>query len=189
MGDPSSGGNTKYGVIGLLFLIAAAGGIWFAMSSPTPPQTPRPEPPPRRSTKLVEPELFIPEPEPDAAVPDAGPRIRYVTRYVGGGDWECAGELDRAAAQQIIAQNRTQVRNCYERRLKVNNTLEGTLRLQLRIGPNGEVTGTRTSGGSLNDPDVFSCVRRLADRWRFPQPRGGRCAVVDAPFALRPLRE
>ncbi|TPW00887.1 MAG: hypothetical protein FD124_3870, partial [Alphaproteobacteria bacterium] len=41
-------------------------------------------------------------------------------------------------------------------------------------------------GGSLNDKEVFACVRRLAETWRFPPPSGGACAVVAAPFQFSP---
>src|SRR5690349_10213996 len=75
-----------------------------------------------RPTSLGDEDLFIPEPEVDAGpLTDAGgPRIRYVTRYEGGGgggNWNCSGDIPVAAVQSTIAENRLQFRNCYERRL------------------------------------------------------------------------
>lgn len=186
---PPQGGNAKYLVIGLL-LLAGAAGIWFAMKSGEKEQRAAAVSPDagviERSTALVEPELVIPDPEPDAGPPiDAGPPpTKVVYRYVRG-DWECSGSIPAAQARRVINENRRQVRNCYERQLKTNHTLQGTLNLQLRVGGNGEVTGARV-GGSLRDPAVFSCVRNLASSWRFPVPTGGNCAVINAPFQMTP---
>jgi len=185
---PSSSSNVKYGVIGLL-LIAAAAGIWFAMklgdgegevaASPDAGVI-------ERSTALTENALEIPDPEPDAGPQiDAGPpRKRIVYRYVRG-DWECSGNIPAVEARAVIAENRRQVRNCYERQLKTNHTLSGSLSLHLKVGANGQVQATQV-GGSLRDPSVFSCVRNLAQSWRFPSPTGGNCAVISAPFNLTP---
>jgi hypothetical protein len=142
-----------------------------------------------RQTSLVDDDLIIPEPEVDAGpAVDAGPpRIRYVTRYVGGGgSWDCSGSIDTTAAQNALAAYNLQFRNCYERRLKVNNRLEGRLTVQVRVGRTGAVSAVRT-GGSLNDAQVLSCVRGIAQRITFPNPTGG-CAVVSAPFNFTPRR-
>jgi hypothetical protein len=201
----SGGGNAKYAVIGLL-LIAAAVGVWFAMKNvETPPPPPPPDAGLRPSTALVENDLVIPDPEPDAGpIVDAGAPgtctttadcnpgarcvqghcTRFTTRYVAG-DWECGGNLSPAQAQGVIAENRRQVRNCYERRLKVNHTLQGNLSLRLKINAAGAVEATSV-GGSLGDPEVFACVRNLASTWRFPTPQGGSCAVVSVPFNFSP---
>lgn len=186
---PPSGGNVKYAVIGLL-LLAAAGGVWFAMKSGKGgegvAEVPDAGPSLERSTSLAEQALVIPDPEPDAGPEiDAGPpRKRIVYRYERG-TWECSGEVDAAAARRVINQNRRQVRNCYERQLKTNHTLSGSLNLQLKIGRDGSVQGARV-GGSLRDPAVFACVRQLAQSWTFPAPTGGNCAVISAPFNMTP---
>ena len=184
---PQSSGNVKYGIIGLL-LIAAAGGVWFAMNmggDEAPPALPDAGVV-ERPTAIAESALVIPDPEPDAGPQiDAGPpRKRIVYRYVAG-DWECSGAIPAAAAQAVINENRRQVRNCYERQLKTNHTLAGNLSLRVRVGQNGQVTAA-AAGGSLRDPAVFSCVQNLARSWRFPAPTGGNCAVISAPFNLTP---
>ena len=190
---PTGGSNLKYGIIGGV-LIVAAFAVWFGMrgcEEPAPP--PVQELPDAgtvvRSTALVDDDLIIPEPEPDAGpAVDAGRRIRYVTHYVGGGggNCSCSGNIDAAAARRALSQYNLQFRNCYERRLKVNNTLEGRVSLQMRVGRNGAVSGVRT-GGSLRDAQVLSCVRNIAQRISFPHPSGG-CAVVSAPFNFTPRR-
>ena len=113
-----------------------------------------------------------------------GPRriIRYVTV---GGNWDCSGDIPVAPIRSVVAENNSQVRNCYERRLKVKNTLQGSVTVSLRVGNTGNVTATQV-GGSLNDNETFSCIRSLADHWHFPNPSGGACAVVRVPFNLTP---
>lgn len=176
-------------VLGLL-LLAGAAGIWFAMKSADDKGGEVAEVPSdagviERSTALAEPELVIPDPEPDAGPQDAGqPRKRVVYRYVRG-NWDCSGSIPAAEAQRVIAENRRQVRNCYERQLKTNHSLQGSVSLNLKIGRDGRVAGTQV-GGSLRDPAVFSCVRNLAQQWRFPAPTGGSCAVLAAPFSFTP---
>ncbi|MGE0790729.1 MAG: AgmX/PglI C-terminal domain-containing protein [Sandaracinaceae bacterium] len=189
---PSGGGNLKYAAIGV-GLLGAAAAVWFGMQSceqppPDPVATAMPDAgPPLDRGPTVDDDIYIPEPEPDAGpVVDAGgPRIRYVTRYVGGGgSWDCSGTLDQASASRALSANRLQFRNCYERRLKVNNQLEGDVTLQVRVGRDGAVTGVQT-GGSLRDPQVLSCIRAIAQRIHFPNAQGG-CAVAATTLHLTP---
>lgn len=185
------GGNLKYGIIGVV-LIGATIAVWFGMKGceeDPPPVVEAPVPDAGvvdRSTALADDDLFIPEVEPDAGPPpDAGRRVRYVTRFVGGrGNWSCSGQLDPSAARAALSQHNLQFRNCYERRLKVNQTLEGRVNVQMRVGRNGRVTAVR-AGGTLRDAQVLSCVRNVAQRIQFPAPTGG-CAVVAAPFNFTP---
>jgi hypothetical protein len=186
-----TGGNAKYAIIGAV-LLGAAILIWFLMQNCG--QEPIAEGPAAMpdagpiNTGPTEPELYIPPPEPDAGpVPDAGPRhtkIIYRTRYIAG-DWECSGDIPAARIQAVVAENRRQVRNCYERALKRNNQLQGSLTLSMKIGRDGNVEATRV-GGNLGDQEVFACVRTIASQWRFPVPAGGACAVVRAPFSFTP---
>jgi TonB family protein len=101
------------------------------------------------------------------------------------GEWDCDGDLTRSALQTVIDNNRAQVRNCYERRLKVNNVLQGDLKLKIKVGSNGQIAAAAVAG-SLKDNEVFGCVRALAQKWTFPPPTGGGCAVVQVPFQFSP---
>ncbi|HEY8430674.1 MAG TPA: AgmX/PglI C-terminal domain-containing protein [Sandaracinaceae bacterium] len=190
---PAAGGNLKYVIIGVVLLVAA-GAVWLGMDACEPePSRPIAQvtqdagAPVERGGALADDDLIIPVPEPDAGPPrpDAGPRIRYVTRYVGGGNWDCSGSIPPAAARAALAQYNLQFRNCYERRLKVNNRLEGRVNVRMRVDRSGAVSAVAV-GGTLNDSEVLSCVRGIANRIRFPAPTGGSCAVVQAPFNFTP---
>jgi len=178
----------KYGILGLLLLLGAVAMYWFMRPAPPPPpvavETPHDagviHPPP-----AFAPDIEIPEEQPDTGVPDAAP-VRHRIVYVDRRDsWDCSGNIPVAAVRTVISQERRQVRNCYERRLKVNNTLQGNVNVRVRVSANGSVSAVQV-GGSLHDRDVFSCVRSLANHWSFPAPSGGRCAVIAAPFSLTP---
>lgn len=185
---PPTSGGAKYAIIGIL-LFGSAVGIYIATmpDEPTEPVAAGPldaAPPPQRSQQF-QPEFVIPDEEPDAGEPDAEPvkrRIVYVDRR---SRWDCSGDIPAAAAREVIRENQRQVRNCYERRLKVDSTIQGRLNVRVKIGSSGSVSAVRVSG-SLRDGEVSSCVRSLARRWNFPSPTGGNCAVLDAPFNLTP---
>lgn len=185
-----SSGNLKYAVIGIVLLLAAIG-VWCA-TRPKDEQSDQRAQGPQDAGVVDRPiqdtVLEMPEEEPDSGPPiDAGRRVRIVYRYVGG-NWDCSGEIPRERAQTVIAGYRRQIRNCYERVLKVHNTLQGNMTLHVKVGQGGRVVATQV-GGSLGDNNVFTCVRTVASTMQFPAPTGGNCAVVSAPFSFTPRAE
>ena len=190
---PSSGGGIKYALLGLL-LIAGSCGIYLLSSgddeeAPEEPVAAMPDlGPPARSTGY-EPTIELPdelpeEPEePEVVAMEETPRATMMSTGMRTAR-ACTGTLDRRRVAGVIAGYRPQVRSCYERGLKANNLLQGTLNVRRKIQPNGSVTNVRV-GGSLRDNDVFACVRRIASNWRFPAPEGG-CAELSQPFNLTP---
>lgn len=192
---PKSGGNLKYALLGLLFLGAAAG-LWTILGdapAPAPAPVPVATAEVARTNPMAEPELVVePEPEPEPPTPEEPAHAAVPRKKKEGeapapiGGWNCAGEIDVGQVRGVIDANHVQVRTCYERRLKVNNVLQGSLRLQVKVNASGAVAQTAV-GGSLNDKEVYACVRRLAEQWRFPPPSGGNCAVVAAPFQFSPV--
>jgi len=178
----------KYGLIALLLLLAA-GGLWFFLKSDdseSHPEVvePAPEPPTR--------EQFAPEieiPEEDSGLGVAEDETPAERPHRGSGtrpeDWECNGKIAAAELTAVIkGQPSKQVQTCYERRLKDNNLLQGSMKVLLTIGASGSVRAVSVSG-SLNDPQVYSCVKRVAKTWKFPKPQGG-CVRTEAPFQMMP---
>jgi hypothetical protein len=194
-GKSQGGGNLKY-ILGGLLLLGGAAAVVFVLRQPAaPPHAPAIEAPPpappenaERVNPMAQPELILDD------VKDAGKPTEAVAAADKGkaqkprearDEWDCDGDLSRTALQTVIDSNRAQVRNCYERRLKVNNVLQGDLNLKIKIGSNGQIAAASV-GGSLHDQEVFGCVRSLAQRWSFPPPSGGTCAVVQVPFQFSP---
>jgi hypothetical protein len=189
---PPQGGGARYAIIGVA--LAAAALLAYCLLQPPAPTTPLQAGPAdagviERSTALVEDDMFIPDPEPDAGpLPDAWsapePTTHHTT-HVAAGSWDCTGEIDSAAIRRVFEQYNPQIRNCYERGLKGNPMLQGSMTLQIKVGASGSVEGTQV-GGSLRDRDVFSCVRQISQRMQFPRVSGGACAVVQVPYSFTP---
>lgn len=179
------GGGTRYAVIGLLLFASAAGLYFLTKPKPAEQQVAAPvvaapaTPPP-----VVNDDFEIAEEVPDAGTPEAATAERRPQGTGGGGDWSCSGEIASAQAASTFRSHAGEVRQCYERKLRTDPMLQGTLSVRLKIGTGGTVQGVQV-GGSLRDSDVVACVRERARTWRFPGPAGG-CAVIAAPFSLQP---
>lgn len=192
---PPTRGTARYLALAAVLLLLGGGILWWLAGSGDDGAGTEAEAPsePDGGTKAPQPQLGASELLLPDDIPDAGPgedetdeepaaQQRTVRR---ARSWDCTGDIDRAAAARVISQNRRQVRACYERALKQNNMLQGKLNVEVRIAASGKVDGVRFSG-SLRDPEVRSCVRRLTRSWQFPAPGGRRCAVVSVPFDLTP---
>lgn len=187
------GGGAKYAIVGVA-LFAIAGLVWCATKDDGDTAGPAVQTEvdaglTERSTALVDSDLDIPELEPDAGPPpDSGQVATKVRPPREVRSWDsCTGDIEQTAARRVMAEHNAQIRNCYERQLKQNPSLEGTMSLTLRVGADGRVDGTQV-GGTLRDRDVFACVRTVASHMRFPPPGGRDCAVVQVPFSFSPRR-
>lgn len=176
----------KYIVIALLLLLGA-GALWFFVKTDgSESEVEVVQPTPDASVR----EQFAPEIEiPEQEAPDGGPDDASVAKTMqpspSPADWECYGTIDEAAVLNVInGQPRKQVQTCYERRLKDDNLLQGSMKVLLTIGASGNVR-TVSVDGSLDDPMVFACVRRVAKTWKFPEPKGG-CVRIAVPFQMTP---
>ncbi|MEM6956041.1 MAG: AgmX/PglI C-terminal domain-containing protein [Myxococcota bacterium] len=188
---PTSSGAT-YGIVGLLLVLGAVGLYCSSAEEETPEPTPvaDPEPEPQRSNQF---QANIEIPEEDLGVEmgeeeetgPAEPETPTMMSTMRRPPRECSGNLDVAAVQRVVRSQQSSVRGCYERRLKQNNLLQGTVNVSLVIGTDGKPSQVSVRG-SLRDNEVFGCVRRLARNWEFPRPTGNSCARVNAPFNLTP---
>lgn len=190
---PPGGGNGKYVIGGVLLLLGAiAVAVFLSQKSraPGPAQTPPTPAAPEEVTRvnpLAQPELILEDEPEDAGAeePEEEPKAKKPRNAPRRDSWECSGDLDRGALQKVVREHRQQVRTCYERRLKVNNLLQGDVSLKIKVGANGKVSAVAASG-SLNDSEVLSCMKRQAQSWRFSVPTGGNCAVIAVPFQFSP---
>jgi hypothetical protein len=182
--------NLKYLISGLICLVGAAG-LWMFVQmerkeEPPPPKKVVVPEAPKRVNPLAQQEFVIEEEEKpeEPEEPEPKPKQRTVQR----GPWECSGDLPSKEIRKVVATNRRQVQTCYERGLKRDNVLQGSLDLKLKVNSTGKIVATAIAG-TLRDNDVFSCVRSLAEGWIFPEPRGDDCAVLQIPFRFAPAAE
>jgi outer membrane biosynthesis protein TonB len=96
--------------------------------------------------------------------------------------WE--GTIDREAVRRVIRSILAQIKNCYERQLRVNSQLEGKVVIQFEIGAQGRVDIAKTRSTTLNDTMTEACVAARIKEARFPEPPPGSIAVVDYPFVF-----
>lgn len=186
---PIKKNDGKYALVALLLLLAAGALWWFVKSEDSEPSAevaePAPEPPPRE--QFAQP-IEIPE-QPAAAQPTEAPpqpkKQPGEATWTPPSEWDCRGTLEASQIRDVInGPPRKQVQTCYERSLKDNNLLQGTMKVLLTIGGSGEVRAVSIRG-SLNDPQVYACVKRVAKTWKFPKPQGG-CVRTEVPFQMTP---
>ena len=174
-----------------MLLLLAAVLLWFFVRDCRSD----PEPAPVEAAPEAEPRAqFAPEieiPEEDAGLdsdglekekPSSEPAKSAQTRPA---DWICNGTISASELSQVIrGQPSKQVQTCYERGLKDNNLLQGSMKVLLTIGASGAVKAVSVSG-SLNDQQVYNCVKRVAKTWKFPKPENG-CVRTEVPFQMMP---
>ena len=187
---PLKRNDGKFGIIALVLLLVA-GVLWFLVRDCK--SGPEAEPAQTDPEVEVEPRAqFAPEieiSEDDAGLgageeekPEPKPRESAQTRPA---DWICNGTIAAAQLSQVIrGQPSKQVQTCYERRLKDDNLLQGSMKVLLTIGASGSVRAVSVSG-SLNDPQIYNCVKRVAKTWKFPKPENG-CVRTEVPFQMMP---
>jgi hypothetical protein len=99
---PSSRGNLKYVLIGLLFLVGAIALVMLAGDGDNPAPAPAPPPEVQRVNPMEQPELDLEEPTPEEPVAEEPPAKTKPRRV--GGEWECSGDLPNA--RKVVDENR-----------------------------------------------------------------------------------
>lgn len=88
------------------------------------------------------------------------------------------GVIDPKAVNAYIKAHFSQVKGCYERRLKVKPFLQGKVDLNIAISASGKVTGVKVNSDTVRDAAMLSCVKSTVRGWRFPKPEGGRVVIA-----------
>jgi TonB family protein len=94
------------------------------------------------------------------------------------------GTMNVNAVAQTIRRGMSAVRTCYQRGLKRNPDLAGKITIRLNVNTMGKVTSVVVDSDTLGDPQVASCIKNYARRWRFPPPDGGS-AEIAVPFNFK----
>lgn len=107
----------------------------------------------------------------------AGPKAAMpgVSSSVAGGN------ISNAA--KVVAAMRAAFRACYQRGLDQNPDSQGSIKMAIRVGPGGEVTGVSATPSGNLPPSVIDCVTARARRAQFDPPEGG-AATVQVPVTF-----
>ena len=180
---PLKTNDRKYVLLALLLLLAALGLWFFVGREEAAPSSVLEEPPEAPNREQFAPDIEIPEEDAGAEQERASKRRR--PSQPKPADAECFGTLAPSQIARVInGQPRKQVQACYERRLKDDNLLQGSMTVLITIGPAGAVSDVSVSG-TLRDRQVYGCVKRVAKTWKFPKPQGG-CVQTAVPFQMTP---
>jgi len=193
MNERNFQGSSKGGNNGILFLLAGgvilltvAGFVYFRRNNDSSKSASKPpvvEAPAMQLTPLViadkaKPRVLMSE---DSGVEDdlllkddenkLGRKKRRSTRP------EKMGKIDGKVVNKFINARFGQVRNCYERRLKKNAMLEGSLDLNINVSSKGKVTSIGVNKNTVGDDLMLQCVKKVIRHWEFPKPDGGRVVI------------
>ncbi len=181
MPSARSGGNK--GVILLLvggFVLLGITGVVFFLKQ-TGADAPAPPP------ASIEPALAVPEPlikqveeKPLALMPpDSEPEEDTGEEEKPGRKApERMGTIDPKEVKTFMNAHFSEVKACYERRLKTNSMLEGKLDLNISVSSSGKVKAVTVNQNTVRDRDMLACVRRTIFGWRFPKPKGGHVVIA-----------
>ncbi len=85
----------------------------------------------------------------------------------------------------VVRKKKGQVKSCYEKELKADPGLMGTVIVSWTVSPQGSVSGVRVVANSTGNRDLESCVTRKISDWSFPASNGAS-VDIEYPFKFVP---
>ena len=109
---------------------------------------------------------------------------RKVPPKIGSSSANIQGSLSRNVVRNEVRDRRSQINNCFKRRLKSKPNLEGKLVVQFEIERSGRVGSVRIIESTIDDAPLEECVRGRFEGWSFAKHHGGSI-TVRYPFIFR----
>lgn len=78
---------------------------------------------------------------------------------------------DKEAEIQLVLQQReVSTRKCYQDELNVkgDRAFQGTMKVLIALNTSGQASNVKVVGGTLNSPEVASCLTETISRFEFP---------------------
>lgn len=94
---------------------------------------------------------------------------------VGGSE---ASAEDRAAVRAIVLGRKDEVRACYQQALNRVPTLEGTVHVEWRILPSGQLDAVTIREPRIGDAELETCISTVTRSWTFPLSKATSGAVL-----------
>jgi hypothetical protein len=129
--------------------------------------------------------IGIEAPAPTPGEPETA-RASGGTRAMEFGEPVILGALDRSSLESVLQRNATSLSLCYERALKTNPALAGTVVIKFVIAKDGTISSRTTKRSTLGDASVESCIHGWFDRMKFPEPPGGGIVIASYPLIFAP---
>jgi hypothetical protein len=186
----SEGGNGAFVGVAVAMLLIGGGLVYWKLGSRAP--EPEPAAPSTRPTVEEAPVLEAPPPPPpsaeeptDAGAPEeAKKRMRDLPDPCKS---PCDGQMTSSLSIALSSKG-GQARACYERALRTNNTLQGKMSINVRVGRGGQVCSAAIGSNALGDPGVANCVLGQFQAGSFPPPQGG-CIDARVPLNFVPKKQ
>ncbi|MFO0761275.1 MAG: AgmX/PglI C-terminal domain-containing protein [Byssovorax sp.] len=99
-----------------------------------------------------------------------------ISNAIIGGPIPSGGAIPNANA--VVSSARAGFRACYKREIDVNPTAHGSVRITVKVGPNGEVLSATPSGVSGLSGALVGCLVSRVSGLAFDPPQGGGATLV-----------
>ena len=99
-------------------------------------------------------------------------------------DIDVDGEIDRAAILGVLRKNKVKFNNCYQYSLQQKTSIQGTLKMQWEILPNGKVRAVAPVSDNVGSKVLINCVAKTLRSLNFPAPPSGQIPRVAFPFVF-----
>lgn len=98
-----------------------------------------------------------------------------------------SGDLSTTSINQTVNRKKPALKGCYERELKKDKTLRGTVKVRFTILTSGRVDKSRIVilQNTIRSKAVAKCIKNNIKRWRFDKPSGGDVTIA-YPFVFTP---
>jgi hypothetical protein len=119
-----------------------------------------------------------------------GPHSRPVTSTlalnatVASGEPIILGALGSDIVTRIVVTHTAQLRYCYQKALRKNPALYGTVVEKFVVNKEGAVSSAVAKRTTMEDVAMQECIDGRFMRMRFPKPKGGGIAIVSYPLTL-----
>jgi hypothetical protein len=183
-----TGGNGKYIAVAVVLLLGIIGLlIWKFKGGEQPvatvPSVPSVPPPPPTNPRLDDVPLIPVTPD---AGPEAGPKPTGTAVATNPCDVKKCTGATTSELEQMLAMRAKQARVCYEKALQADSTLQGHVKIGVKIAGNGQVCDAHVASNDMGSAYVGQCVaNKFRQTGGFPAPKGG-CVEVEVPLSFVP---
>jgi TonB family protein len=107
-------------------------------------------------------------------------------RLKGGSGGSGTGTIDYDAIARVVDQYKNGLVYLYNKELRTNPTLKGTISVEFSIDSSGKVIDTRIVSTTMNHTPLEQALASRIKMWRFPHLYDG-IIIVTYPFVFFPV--
>jgi TonB family protein len=85
----------------------------------------------------------------------------------------------------VVQSHMAAIKHCYEKELRKDPELSGTVTVGFTVGARGTVTEAAVKQSTLKNKEVEGCMIEDIKGWIFPEPRGGQPVPITYPFKFK----